>query len=77
MFIRAITAAVVVASAFVALPALAETVDRVDYNVEVRYGDLDLSTASGAAELHERIARAARTACGVSEPGTLQDMQAA
>lgn len=63
---RFVAAAAAVAASVVTLgigtaPAHAETV-----NVAVRYGDLDLSSAQGAATLDRRIARAAETICGPS-----------
>lgn len=38
--------------------------------VAVAYGDLDIHSEAGAAELQTRIARAARTACGPSDAAT-------
>jgi len=43
--------------------------------VHVRYGDLDLATASGRALLDGRINRAARMACGI-ENSTLGTVEA-
>ena len=63
----AATAAVAASFATLAIgtaPAYAQTAETVD--VAVRYGDLDLSTAKGAATLDRRIARAAETICGPS-----------
>lgn len=37
---------------------------------EVRYADLNLSTAAGQAELDRRIESAARRACVIEAPGT-------
>ena len=37
--------------------------------VPVAYGDLDIASKAGASELHARIARAARVACGQTDAG--------
>lgn len=55
-------AAAVFATAATAAPVLAK-------DVTVRYGDLDLATAKGQADLSRRINRAAKSACDFhSEP---------
>lgn len=38
--------------------------------VKVAYGDLDISSPAGAAELQARIGRAARAACGQDDAGS-------
>jgi UrcA family protein len=49
--------------AAVATPALAQSPLLADGRVQVRIGDLDISTAAGAAALDRRIGQAARSAC--------------
>jgi UrcA family protein len=61
------TAAVAAACIAFAAPVMAEEVR----GQEARYGDLDLRTAQGAAELSRRIERAARRACGTPAGSTL------
>ena len=66
------TLALAVAGAtLIAAPVMAEEQRR---TVGVDYGDLDLSTAEGAAELDRRIDRAAREACGLDERPTGSNM---
>ncbi|MGV9008180.1 UrcA family protein [Brevundimonas sp.] len=54
-------AAILTAAA--ATPALAQSPVLADGRVQVRIGDLDLSTIAGAGALDRRIDRAARSAC--------------
>ena len=49
--------------AAVSTPALAQSPLLADGRVQVRIGDLDLSTIAGAGVLDRRIDRAARSAC--------------
>ena len=52
------------ATVAVATPLRAEPV-----RVSVAYGDLDINSEAGASELHARVARAARAACGQADAG--------
>lgn len=49
--------------AVVATPALAQSPVLADGRVQVRIGDLNLSTVAGAATLDRRLSQAARSAC--------------
>ncbi|MBJ7446303.1 MAG: UrcA family protein [Brevundimonas sp.] len=49
--------------AAVSSPAIAHSTVMADGRVQVRIGDLDISTVAGAAALDRRIDRAARSAC--------------
>jgi UrcA family protein len=61
-FVLAAAAAVMTAS------VAASAQEYVSHHVDITYGDLDLSTASGQAVLQERIDSAAAMACGGSAP---------
>ncbi|MFC3213434.1 UrcA family protein [Novosphingobium panipatense] len=58
-----VAAAVCTVSLFAAPAAFAKS-------IEVTYGDLDLTTVSGQAELDKRITTAARRVCRVDRPTT-------
>jgi len=76
MFTRTISALAAAGLTFVTL-ALATPLRAApigEATVEVKIGDLDLATASGAATLDRRIRAAARTICGSMPPRSL-DMQ--
>lgn len=61
--------------AIAAAPASAAA--EVQFAREVRYGDLNLATAAGVAQLRRRIAKAARKACGRADGRDLTASQAA
>jgi UrcA family protein len=61
-------AAVALAGAFAATPARAADATT---SVAVRYGDLDLASSQGEAALKDRVARAARQACGLPDTDTI------
>ena len=54
-----------IVSAGLALPTVAQA-----NHVQVRYGDLDLSTSAGRATLDKRIGTAARSACTETAEGS-------
>ncbi|MDZ3831052.1 MAG: UrcA family protein [Sphingopyxis sp.] len=60
-----ILAAASLAVAGAAAPALAD--ENVGQSVEVPYGDLNLSTAEGRAQLDQRINRAVRNVCRIED----------
>lgn len=60
--------------ATVAVPASAATDDK--FASEVRYGDLDLKTDAGVAQLQRRIGNAVRKECGYSEARDLSTSMA-
>lgn len=59
---RALLASLGAAALISAVPAAAGTVEQV--SSEVRYGDLDLKSEAGVAQLKQRIRTAARKVCG-------------
>lgn len=61
------------AAAALAAPASAESLK---FNSEVRYGDLNLTTDKGVAQLHQRIKAAARQACGYADGRDIRATQA-
>lgn len=58
------------AAATLALTPAAHADDTIESEARVAYGDLDLTTEEGVAELDRRIDEAARTICGVREVRT-------
>ena len=62
--LSALAVGALVASA--TLPAAADGV-LVSESIEVRYGDLDLDSAGGIAQLYARLKNAAEKACGTQE----------
>lgn len=66
-FLPALAVAAIVAS----LPAHAQQVET--RTMAVRYSDLDLATADGAAVLRQRIERAATNVCGPFDSRSLDD----
>lgn len=60
--------------AIAALPASAATSEK--FASEVRYGDLNLATETGVAQLQRRIGNAARKGCGYAEGRDLKASQA-
>lgn len=61
--------------AIVAAPASAATYEK--FASEVRYGDLNLTTDEGVAQLQRRISNSARKACGHADGRDLTASQAA
>jgi len=61
--------------ATVAIPASAATYEK--FASEVRYGDLNLTTDAGVAQLQRRIINSARKACGRADGRDLTASQAA
>jgi UrcA family protein len=55
-------------------PATARTMEPATH--EVRYGDLNLASEDGLAQLHRRINAAARRVCGSADPRDLNMVQA-
>lgn len=53
-----------------AVPAIAA-----ERAVEVRYGDLDLSTEAGVAKLQKRVALAVKQVCGVADVRNIAERQ--
>ena len=64
-----------IAVSMATVPAFADVTITEERSVTVRYGDLDLSTSTGAHELLARIARAARIACSSSSREDLSDLR--
>lgn len=62
------------AALVLAAPASAGTTEKV--NREVRYGDLNLTTEAGVAQLQRRIKYAARQVCGHADGRDLEASQA-
>ena len=68
---RSITlAATLAAASLVAAITPAAAADASKAQVEVKYRDLDLSTAEGAKELEHRLNRAAQEVCGMTATTT-------
>ncbi|MEZ5710009.1 MAG: UrcA family protein [Blastomonas sp.] len=67
--IAAISSTIAVAPAAFA----GENSNYVTRSIDVLYGDLDLSSDAGAAELEARVSRAARKVCGASSAFTLAE----
>jgi UrcA family protein len=65
-YLIALIAALITAGVIKAAPALAEPVGAQIYVSRVQTSDLDLSSASGTRELHQRLALAAREVCGTA-----------
>ena len=65
-YLIALTAGLITAGAIKAAPAFAEPVGAQTYISRVQTSDLDLSSASGTRELHQRLALAAREVCGTA-----------
>lgn len=72
-FLIALAAAAATAGT-VAFPAYAQEATR---STEVRYADLNLNSADGAAALKARVTRAARKVCGVADSLALREAAAA
>lgn len=68
MTIRTLTFSSALAAALLCGPAIAA--DDAPKSVEVRYHDLDLTTAAGARELDRRIDKAAKSVCQVEQVAT-------
>lgn len=73
-FTRSVLLASMGAAVALAAPASAQTMEK--FNSEVRYGDLNLTTDNGVAQLHQRIKSAARQACGYADGRDLEATQA-
>jgi len=56
-------------------PASAQMMEKASH--EVRYGDLDLASDAGVAQLHRRIKFAARSVCGQADIRDISGSQAA
>lgn len=63
------------AAVVLAAPASAGTMEK--FNSEVHYGDLNLTTEAGVAQLQRRIKYAARQICGYADARDLKASQAA
>ena len=70
-FCAALSVAAAATTVLATAPASAQSEVRTQ---EVRFGDLDLTSAAGAAALDQRIARATRSVCGVTGARTLQEI---
>lgn len=71
MKLKSAIIAAAVGSAILAAPASART----DTTLRVSYADLDLTTATGQAELQARLDKAARKACASSNGGSLNTVK--
>ena len=65
-YLIALTAGLITAGFIKAAPAFAEPIGAQTYVSRVQTSDLDLSSASGARELHQRLTLAAREVCGTA-----------
>ncbi|MXP40213.1 UrcA family protein [Altererythrobacter soli] len=68
MTIRTLTLSSAIAAALVCGPAIAA--DDAPRSVEVRYHDLDLTSAAGASELDRRLDKAAKSVCQIDQVAT-------
>jgi UrcA family protein len=69
MTIRTLTIASALATALLCGPAIAAD-DQTARSVEVRYHDLDLTTAEGASELDRRLDNAVKSVCQIEQVAT-------